>query len=521
MPSGEQGVFYYHSMLPILQFSADQTQAAIRHLYNWDPSRIDTTNLSPDNVITREMVNTKAYLSCSLQELEPAIVQVHELEHLRCFSSTPFGLAMWRIAHSFKLAAWVVMNEKNRAWSVLAPQCPLVDWFRDFFRDAEWPTNVSREERRNISEYGRFMAWMDMLAAFETSMLDSKRLANVQFLDLANRVSAVLSDELPNTKHTRWVSTRSPTAHYLEGTTFTTRQILEASARLKEICLLKMAGYQLEERANWMAKYSYETYSKCVFFLLDQLHDVKHARILLDEALCGDVDVLSGINEKRLEDVHPAWRFQRLVAIFRRYVKPKQELTQTHLRSLLEKEGLPCSHMTLSSYIRCPIPLTELDRNQTVDSITQRALGDKKYVTFNTVKIYNNVLSDFERAFHYRIADSELKLPEMSPSFLVYKDGFYPCALKAKQWSDEDVLLNLFEVIYNLVIRTLMLSNGDTSTLKAVQDSAQGFIARYALQGASRGRMNDDCFATMVSMSKLNILFSNLLPPTIAELLEW
>lgn len=352
------GAYFHHTLISELNFPSDRIGRALSKYVDIDPSN---GALIVGSRNTPFLLDDDAFAMLTFQ---------HERQHYSKLASTSSGLLLWRTTNSvIDTAAYIVRKaqEANIANSI---SYPLLRWYsvrgKTAFRTSP-PSNpvLARALGLSLPKYRRLMPeYMDrktqelgLLLAFLDAFNGDAQFPMERFLDVANAATQLLRVSAELKQNLRWGSRNPDASHYLPPERFTLEEIIEADARLLELGILQSLGASDQQIAEWERVSIFGQYERVFRWLLAEIGDIKVARIVIDFALMGPVDLIcAGLTggEVIVEDCLPTWRLVRAVEDVRGIFWPVARIDQEkELRSgIAERTRMPAPGRVVEEILR-------------------------------------------------------------------------------------------------------------------------------------------------------------------------
>jgi hypothetical protein len=298
-----QGLFKIESTSIIIKEESSAIEAAFKAV----------TDLEAPASLERFALNFEEGHSVSIDLLSPMLTYIHEQDHFKMLTSTPVGLLLWRIEQCLSVDAFYLRRRlpdvKQEAHST---------WL-DAWQTAVQNSTHSPDTLDTIQVTAWGAIWVRM---FLYLLLQRSNATVGQFVEIANSAFAYLAlrSGLEPGKHARWDSNLSMDSQLLRPDQPTLMEIVEASARARE--LTNLENWQLAQHTvdNWRGRAIFGVYAPAFNQLMWQLGSAAWAKTAVDLALGSPMDISAGKQGEVLyvEDILPSHRLERIVRELRR-----------------------------------------------------------------------------------------------------------------------------------------------------------------------------------------------------------
>ncbi len=332
-----------HAVVLDLNFSQDQLHSCMRHFTDAPSTDLQVS-------IAEIPLSIKSSGFDELDDVLPILTLQHERQHHITLLSTTTGLLMWRclnslestVVYAFRILRHSSLNDREFA--------PLRPWFHRegerllqgnvWFSKEAFPPGMESSVDSAHKLLARYLSSkfleIDILMRFVAAYNGDEDLSAVEFCSLANKATQILRDRYELDHVTlKWSAANLHNESYLPQPRFTTTQIIEADARLRELEVLIATGATAGQLESWQSRFIQGDYAPVFGWLMSQLGNVAAARTAIVVALCGPVDLASAAavqsGHVRLEDALPAWRLIRVVSALREMYWPTERQAQSTL----------------------------------------------------------------------------------------------------------------------------------------------------------------------------------------------
>jgi hypothetical protein len=268
--------------------------------------------------------------SVSLHEISPLLTYIHEQDHLKVLSSTPVGLLLWRIQQCLSVDAFYL---KKRLPNVTSQgfRTFLDAWLSAIDDPTHNTGNFADIVKETATGAKSLRLFLDLLLNRSTATVGQfVRIANDSFHYLARRSGLSPED------HARWETRLPPDQPLLPTHLHSLLEIVEASARARE--LTNLVGWRVSQPSvdNWRNRSIFGVYSPAFNYLMHEIGSSAWSKTAIDLALGTPIDLATGKNGDvvYVEDVLPSYRLPRIVQSLRQSSWGIDMADQRNLRRL-------------------------------------------------------------------------------------------------------------------------------------------------------------------------------------------
>lgn len=359
--STELGRYLMHAVILDLNFSQERFYASVRRF-----TETTSGDLQAAGAISPLSIKGSGF--GDLDEVLPFLTLQHERQHHVTLLSSTTGLLTWRCLNALVSTVQYVLRILRQSSLRDKEFLPLRPWFdREgkrllrgdvrFSKEA-FPPGIENSTKNAHELLAMYLASkfteIDVLMRFVAAFNGDEDLSASAFCALANRATEILRErfELDDVSM-EWSATNMHGESYLPEPRFTTTQIIEADARLRELEVLIATGATADQVVSWQSRFIQGHYAPAFEWLMSRLGNAAVARAAIAVALCGPVDLASAkaVQSGRvlLEDAMPAWRLTRVVSALREMYWPTERRAQSTVIS-----------STLADTVQIPSPAAVL-----------------------------------------------------------------------------------------------------------------------------------------------------------------
>lgn len=360
--SVELGRYLMHATIIDLDFPMERVHECVRNFTLEPPETL------PHDVLSIAL-QAKASGFEALDEVLPLLTLQHERQHHVALLSSTSGLLMWRCMNSLISTVLYVIRILRQSSLRTEQFLPLMPWFNSKgkrllrgpvqFSKTAFPGNIAggwKQMHRFLASYLiKKMSEIDILQRFMAAFNGESDLSSSAFCVLANKATQILRERYDlDDVAMEWSSAINQIDTYLPEVRFTTQQIIEADARLREFEVLRAVGATQEQMLLWESRFIHGAYEPVFTWLLSQVGDPVIARSAISVALCGPVDLASAKAANGriiLEEALPGWRLSRIVSAMRDNYWPtvRSEQSVYILKQAAEAAGIVSSLSVLEA----------------------------------------------------------------------------------------------------------------------------------------------------------------------------
>jgi hypothetical protein len=244
----------------------------------------------------------------SVTSISPILTLIHEQDHLKMLSSTPVGLLLWRMEQCLSVDAFYL--QRNLPETTQQAHATMLDaWL-----EAAESLGDKVDKREVIMRTARGAMITRLFVAL---LLMRSNVTVGQFIEIANLAFGYIAERsgLAHDAHPRWASNLSPDQLLLPPEKHTLIEIIEASARARELTNLKGIDASQQTIEAWRKFAIFDVYKPAFTELMRELGCPSWTKTAIDLALSTPIDLSCGTDCDVLlvENVLPAYRLPRIV----------------------------------------------------------------------------------------------------------------------------------------------------------------------------------------------------------------
>jgi hypothetical protein len=446
--SPERGLFLAHSGILQVHFPSAEIASAFP---------MGSTKIAPEHLGARRVdCDSVAFNRMSIRQSEAFLTLIHEREHYARFFSTPFGLLVWRSLNVLSLGVRVTALEVSKFGAPNFQGKSLTDWFategQDWLRgrlqsNPEIADTVLKPYSVSFARYlitmNRINERLISVYSFLGELLGETQLTLGELAHSANRAFNHLAFESDIKNLVLW-ETRYPTLPALpaNNSMFTVRDLLESAARMKEYEIIQVSGNREGFGETWKKNHLGGKQGAAFDLVLKVTGNPVVARVVFEVAFSSKIDIacFADSQPERLyiEDVHPSWRFYRLIGLLcddRVLSKDKRlqlirrgidALTEIGPEKVLSMPGLKSSVEVAKDHpIIGPVALrTWVQQLGFINGDDGREipLSPEMEIGWSTLHFLKSQINTFHRAFDERHSNSIVNQEGMIPDLEFYSD---------------------------------------------------------------------------------------------------
>lgn len=455
------GAFYPNSSVSLLNFSFEEYRK--NALKYFTTMRASNSNI-PAGILSDNVENP------DLDEIQLPLTRAHELDHYLLMNSTPFGLLIWRMYMAISTGVSYLLR-KTEDYIDDSFFLPIHEWYLK---------SACHRMDKNMHVLMRLpvdvVASLDLrvLPHFSRLLLGKEKITMRRFIDIANAAFKILSTRGGLQTELEWTAHNPGRESYLPDEGFSTTEIIEANARVKELFMLNHAGFSKKQIEQWRKRSIFGVYKPVFDWIMDELGNDIFIRIAIEQALITPIDLscYAGYKGKiYVEDVLPAWRLQKVVKSMQSFVwnmKDRESVNSLLLEQICAKANIPTPKTTLENLLQTPIKGKVGWEGDLIFQPENSRLSLNEY--------YQYTEDEFLKMFRVRLQNYYLHiLPDkpflFEPLFELYEN--YAHAPHSR-FENEDFEIRYSQTFYKIItdiVNLSLIGNGDIRILKNIVKS--------------------------------------------------